>query len=279
VTNTTTVCLIAKNEAPYLIEWIAYYRILGFDTITIYDNNSTDLSATILKKLAEAELITYTHWPLGSIASPQITAYKDALQRVKTDWILFADTDEFLVLHNHRTVGEFLDEIVSDPDITSISVNWRIFGDAFLSAYDDRPMMERFTWASEANFPVNKHLKSFSRVGTVIDPIHMHICGTTGQKIHANGQPLEMENWGLSKDLVFEVAQMNHYYSKTFEEYQTKIARGSADCSEENKLKYEWYHNEAFHGHNRNDCEDRSVLKRFAETKNEMKRLRAIVEK
>ncbi|MFN7604764.1 MAG: glycosyltransferase family 2 protein, partial [Hyphomonadaceae bacterium] len=45
-----TVCMIAKNEGPYLLEWVAYYRSLGFSKIVVYENNSTDRSAVILRK-------------------------------------------------------------------------------------------------------------------------------------------------------------------------------------------------------------------------------------
>ncbi len=46
------VVAMCRNEAPYLLEWIAHYRALGFQQVTIYDNQSNDASADILLPLA-----------------------------------------------------------------------------------------------------------------------------------------------------------------------------------------------------------------------------------
>lgn len=29
-----------KNEAPFLLEWVAYHKAIGFDRIVIYSNDS-----------------------------------------------------------------------------------------------------------------------------------------------------------------------------------------------------------------------------------------------
>ena len=38
------ICAIAKNEGPYLREWVAYHHLLGFDPIIVYDHESDDES-------------------------------------------------------------------------------------------------------------------------------------------------------------------------------------------------------------------------------------------
>ncbi|MET0031932.1 MAG: glycosyltransferase family 2 protein, partial [Limnospira maxima] len=53
-------CTTAKNESPYLVEWIAYHRfIVGFDEILIYDNDSQDDSLDLLQKLAALGLCKF----------------------------------------------------------------------------------------------------------------------------------------------------------------------------------------------------------------------------
>lgn len=49
---------IFKNEGPYISEWVAYHKILGFDKIYIVDNISDDGSSEILAKLHESNEIT-----------------------------------------------------------------------------------------------------------------------------------------------------------------------------------------------------------------------------
>jgi len=277
VSLTSSVCLIAKNEAPYLVEWIAYYRVLKFDEVIVYENNSDDNSAEILRKLAAAGKVTYRPWTLGRNESPQITAYTDALTRSRTDWMLFVDADEFLVLHNADTVGEFLTPLNARDDVTAVGVNWRIFGDSHMSESDGRPVIERFTLAAAPDFVVNSHLKSFTRVRALRNIVHMHVCETTGTMVHPSGKLLTMPNWGLSETIELDVAQVNHYYTKTLAEYQKKKERGQGGAGENNpELKY-WYNDESFVGHNRNDIEDRSAMRRYDRVRAEMDELNALV--
>ena len=128
----STVCLIVRNEALYLAEWVAHYMALGFDEIVIYENSSTDNTAEILCRLSQAGYIVYRPWPLGADSSPQISAYKDALKQLKSEWIFFADADELLVLKQHDSVNAFLKRFDTRPDVTRIAVIWRLFGDSNL---------------------------------------------------------------------------------------------------------------------------------------------------
>ncbi|CAL4869182.1 hypothetical protein MMA231_03473 (plasmid) [Asticcacaulis sp. MM231] len=275
--TTSTVCLIAKNEAPYLVEWLAYYRFLGFNDIVIYENNSDDNSHEILSKLAAAGKVTHRTWTLGKNESPQITAYQDAIKRAETEWILFVDADEFLVLHHHLTVNMFLSSFADRPEVTAIGVNWRLFGDNNNKKADSRPVMIRFIMAAEPNFVVNRHLKSFSRVAALNELVHMHACATSGNMAHPSGKPLSMSSWGLSDVVELSVAQVNHYYTKTAEEYQKKKLRGQGGAGDDKpELKY-WYNDKSFQSHNRNEIKDKAILKHYIEIKREIDELNTIV--
>ena len=250
--------MIAKNEAPYLLEWVAYYRSLGFNKIVVYENNSSDRSAKILKKLASRKYIEHRTWKLGKYESPQITAYEDMLARVETDWLLFVDCDEFLVM-NKGDLFSMLEHIHPQTDVSAIGINWRIFGSSSNLVSDGRPVIERFVRAAEANFEANKHLKSFLRVGSVGEAVDMHLSDVAGRVVFADGTPLELESRGRASEVKFNVAQMNHYFGKTPEEYAVKMLRGQGGAGENNHLKY-WYSQELYQYHDRNEIEDLGAL-------------------
>ena len=271
----SAVCLIAKNEGPYLLEWIAYHRALGFDEVIVYENRSTDNSAKILEDMDRAGIISHRPWPAGATESPQISAYRDALGRTTAEWILFIDADEFLVLHQHESVNAFLSQFDNRHDVTTIGFNWRMFGDSHLAEADSRLLIDRFNRAAEADFPGNRHLKSFTRVKALGNVVNMHICETTGAKVHPSGATLNMTDWGLSDEIELSVAQVNHYYTKTYEEYKTKRARGYADCTDDNAMKYTSYDDERFEGANRNEVLDDSARKYMPQTVREMARIEA----
>lgn len=42
------ICVIVKNEAPYMKEWIDYHRLVGVEKFYVYDNESTDSLLSVL---------------------------------------------------------------------------------------------------------------------------------------------------------------------------------------------------------------------------------------
>ncbi len=43
------ICAIFKNEGPYILEWVAYHRAVGFDHFVLYDNASTDGGSDVVR--------------------------------------------------------------------------------------------------------------------------------------------------------------------------------------------------------------------------------------
>ena len=103
---------VAKNEGVYLHEWIAYHKVIGFDDVLVYDNDSTDGSSEMLAELAGHGLVTPIPWHVEPDVAPQTSAYRDGLERLGEDygWVAFIDLDEFIVIPRHDTIGDFLAE-------------------------------------------------------------------------------------------------------------------------------------------------------------------------
>ncbi|MBL4751427.1 MAG: glycosyltransferase family 2 protein [Amylibacter sp.] len=43
-----------KNEGPYLLEWVAHHKALGFDHIVVCTNDCEDFTVEILKCLVKS---------------------------------------------------------------------------------------------------------------------------------------------------------------------------------------------------------------------------------
>ncbi len=272
-----TVCLIAKNETDYFVEWLAYYRLLGFDKIIVYDNRSNQEFRNMLRKFARANLIVHRVWDKGLTEAPQISAYRHAIKNETNDWILFVDCDEFLVLKNSKNINEIIAPLHARTEISLVGINWKMFGDSGLETKDSRPLIEKFTKCAAPEFPANFHIKSFHRVSMMSSKIHMHACETKGQMVHASGKELFMsDKWGVSQTQEFEVAQINHYYTKTYEEYLFKTLRGHPASRDFHPSKYH-YDRQVFDINNRNDTEDMSIQPRLDEVKVEIARLNAML--
>ena len=51
--ETYTVVSTMKNEGPYILDWVAHYKTLGFDHILVCTNDCTDPTVDILLRLQE----------------------------------------------------------------------------------------------------------------------------------------------------------------------------------------------------------------------------------
>ena len=105
----SAVCLIVRNEAAHILEWIAFHALAGFDTQIIFDNASDDGTAALIQHAAIQHDIRFHHWPNHS-AQSQALAYEAACQayRLEFDWIAFIDSDEFLVTADAAPINALL---------------------------------------------------------------------------------------------------------------------------------------------------------------------------
>lgn len=119
-----SLCLIFKDEAPFLKEWFDYHKMIGVDHFYLYNNNSTDNYLDVLQPYIEEGVVTLIDWPHQAA---QMAAYKNFYDnyRSESNWISFLDADEFICLKSKDTILDWLADYSKYP---AIVVNWLIFG-------------------------------------------------------------------------------------------------------------------------------------------------------
>lgn len=88
-------CAIAKDETPFLREWVGYHQYIGFEKIYIYDNESAVPVHESLADFYDAGVFdSYSLQGKGM----QHTAYNHCLKHHGHEfvWLAFFDLDEFL---------------------------------------------------------------------------------------------------------------------------------------------------------------------------------------
>ncbi len=139
--------LTVRNEAPFLLEWIAHHRAVGFTDFLVFSNDCQDGTDTMLDRLQDLGQLRHIRndGPYDQ-RGIQFTALKTAEKEdvVKTaDWILPLDVDEFVNIHaGDGTLSDLLGAL---PDATAITLTWRLFGNAGHVAYQDLPILDSFT--------------------------------------------------------------------------------------------------------------------------------------
>jgi SAM-dependent methyltransferase len=254
-----------RNEAPYLLEWIAHHRALGFSHITLYDNDSNDASGRILAPLAQAGLINVRRW--RSRAQQQVKAHNHALERLRdrVEWCLYADVDEFLVLDPGCTLDDLLPK---DPDVCGVGIPWRIFTAAGTRNRNTRLTIERFTRAVAEN---DCHVKSLLRLRD-ISRMGVHIPSEyKGRLIDISGADLAASTHGVLPKPAYGKARINHYFTRSWEEFEFKRQRGRAQTAGAMRPATD------FALSRKPDVEVRDVLRYAPALVVEMERLRQIV--
>jgi glycosyltransferase involved in cell wall biosynthesis len=228
--------VIVKNEARYIREWIEFHRIMGVEHFFIYDNGSTDNLRELLEPYIQNKLITYHFCPGTRLQFP---VYNDAAVRYanNTRWLAFIDADEFIVVHGQK-ITEFLKDF---EDCSAVGVNWIMFDS------DGKEKMPQsgfvisnyFRSLKDIDHPCNLHIKTIvdpRQVKFISNPHYIKLKG--GRYVDENGQ--EIRSAFTQKNSTKQI-QINHYYSKSVEEYMEKIARGCADGTAARQLDQEDY--------------------------------------
>jgi len=227
-----SIAAIVKNEGPYIREWLEYHRIVGVEHFYLYDNESTDNLKDILQPYIEKGIVTYTWFP-GILK--QKAANNDAIKRFKfeTKWMAIIDIDEFIVPVHNASILEALDEIKTNLKkrmLLSLKVHWIWYGYSEHKAKPAGLVIENYTKSAGMDTSLDPIIKSIVNPRTIIE-YHCHhgehffgIDGVNeaGIKIRSYVAPGHMaEEWCRH-------IRINHYYTKSYEEFTDKIKRGRA---------------------------------------------------
>lgn len=220
------VCAVAKDEDPYIEEWIAHYLNLGVDHVYVYDNN--DAETDTIRSISanpQVTVIPVRGAPALKAMGYQVGIYTDAYRKYGDlyEWMGFFDIDEFMDID-----GMDIPAFLSQPVYAGTSVvhlHWRYYGDNGLVRYEDRPVRERFAEPapvdvkySDINNMENRYVKSFVRTGFPEMQLDVHSPRFFGAACRNSVGRFKYASRTV-EDIEHGNARVNHYGTKTIEEY------------------------------------------------------------
>ncbi len=208
---------VVRDENDYIEEWIRYYiEELGFDHFYIYDNES----GVPVKEYLESvdfrywDRITFLEWKTSQ--NTQEDSHMDFLSNYakETRWFLAADPDEYVLIKDKsKNLKEFLEENSRYAAVECVWHHFNANGQEKRTAGTD---MERFT--TEVDWDYAKgHGKYFAQSNRV-------------ERFHNYSPHMRLEAQVLTgeKSKADKYFQLNHYYTRSYEEWVKKIERGTA---------------------------------------------------
>ncbi len=284
-----------KNEAPFILEWVAHHRAVGFDDFLVFTNDCDDGTVELLDALAANGVLTRMDNPYLEMEggmNPQKGALhyaNDLPQVADAEWIMVADVDEFVNIHAGDGTLEALWQATGPVD--AISMQWRLFGSSDVTEYRDGLVMEQFercaptfcpspvqAWAVKTLFntrcgkwPCGR----FKRLGVhrPIDPGR----GATAQTrwVDGCGRPVLTkfvgDGWRFGTHSAgYDLVTLNHYAVRSAESFVVKRDRGRVNHVDRDQGLAYWLRM------NFNMEADRSIRRHLPRTKAERDSLLAL---
>jgi len=211
-----------KQEAKYLVEWIAYHRVMGVDEFLLGDNGGTDGTTELLQRLKDANIIDVLDW--REAVHFQLAFYADAVPKMKgrVDLCAIHDIDEFLRPMNGRSnIKTALAEIFHSPKVSAAALNYAIYGSSGLESYDDRLVIERFKRRAQDDFSMHQFMKSVIRPERFNGMPNAHECFVSEDE-YVN----DIGDMRTRMNITWNSLRVDHYVIKSREEFREKALRG-----------------------------------------------------
>ena len=247
-----------KNEGPFILEWLAYHHAIGFDDFLVYTNDCSDGTDTMLQLLEKKGYLTHRDNPFRSMdLRPQHAALQAAEDEPlirSAKWVACIDVDEYV---NIKTGDGTLDALFAAvPDANMIAMTWRLFGNANIHAFQDRPIIAQFTrcapelarkphqaWGFKTLF-LNNGI--FKKLGVHrpkgLNPQLWEMINW----VNGSGAPLPRSmyrnGWRSTTDTYgYDLVQLNHYAVRSAESFLVKRDRGRVNHVDRDQGLAYWF--------------------------------------
>jgi hypothetical protein len=214
-----------KDEEAYLDEWITYHLSIGFDRIIIYDHRSKVPVENIWGDRVVVRMLDRDSFMLPEYI------HNETLLDFPSYWMIVLDPDEFIVcLFEEPDIKEFLKNYES---YGALGVPWSVYGSSGHKVKPTTSVKDSYVWR-EPHEPM--WVKSFinTQYCTRTDDPHRGVY--TRPSVNEVTKVFE----GPITDSPRALIRINHYFTKSYEEYIRKISRGTGDHTP--PRPEEWFH-------------------------------------
>lgn len=220
----TAICAIIKDEHAYLKEWIDWHLGIGFTDIHLLEDSGSSSHAEITSKYKNVFLRRYA---TDKDIQEGFKAYTKGNNQERLyfwfcdnfndeyDWVACIDVDEFVFFENGYSLAMLCEEFSESP---AVLLYWKMMGANGHIKKPDAKVVEAYT--KQALLLQGEECwcyKSFINLKRYQGFTNLHLaCGAVKTNYMANPDDLYV---GES----FDKAWINHYFTKSWEEWCNRI--------------------------------------------------------
>ncbi len=282
--NDVAIVTTMKNEGPFILEWLAYHRVIGVEKFLVFTNDCTDGTDTFFDLLQRKGLLEHRENPFREMElKPQHAALAAAEEEPimqNAGWCICMDVDEYINIHVGDGTLKALFNAV--PDANMISLTWRLYGNADVHEFDPRPIIGQFdrcapemsrkphqAWGFKTLF---RNIGLFKKMGVhrpkglkpqLVEEINW---------VNGSGKPMPEKEyrtaWRSTTETVgYNMVSLNHYAVRSAESFLVKRDRGRVNHVDRDQGLAYWFRM------NNNFEENRSIMRMIPLVEAEMARL------
>lgn len=159
-------------------------------------------------------------------------SYTDCLRRFGDDnkWIAFIDCDEFLVPKQTDSIVNVLQLYPFSHHVAGLQVNWILFGSSGYLTPPNGLVIENYIQSTGKEWEDNLHTKA------IVQPQYTVRAGSNPHYFtykagyHSIGENSQIVSGAFSTVHCNDRIQINHYTTKSLQEFEAKLAKGRADA-------------------------------------------------
>jgi hypothetical protein len=215
------ICSCLGYDAPYLLEWIEFHRLVGVERFFLYNNGDREAQRELLAPYVEEGTVVLHDWP---IFPPELPAREHCIDEHREDsrWIAFIDTDEFLFSPTGQPLPGVLVEYEQWP---GVGVSRVTFGTSGHRTKPDGLVIESYVQ------PLG--LKGHRTVQWIVAPRRtVEICGSHRFGYEDGTLGVDENHYPIlgirTTFKSFSRLRINHYYTRSEEEFREKLSRPRA---------------------------------------------------
>jgi hypothetical protein len=202
-----------REDNDYLDEWVRYHLAIGFEHIVMYDHRSI-----VPVKNIWGDTVSVIRINRESLFIPEYLN-QTTLKTHPSFWMGMFDVDEFLVLLQHKDIKVLLRDY---EEFGAIGIPWNGFSSSGHKTKPEGNVIDNYVWRGKDELMWIKSIINTQFCTGINDPHRGEYSRTA---VNEAKEPIN----GPTCDSPRKLLRLNHYFTKSYEEWEKKVARGTGN--------------------------------------------------